>query len=122
MTPMSIWIDGRLVPREQATVSLFDHGLLYGDGIFESIRDYNRRVFRLEQHLDRLWDSAKAIALEIPMDRAAMVDALRTTIKANEKTDGYIRLVVTRGPGDLGVDPTKCPKPTVIIIVTDIQV
>jgi branched-chain amino acid aminotransferase len=122
MTPMSIWMDGRLVPREQATVSVFDHGLLYGDGVFEGIRVYNRRVFRLDQHLDRLWDSAKAIALEIPMDRVAMVDALRATIKANEKTDGYIRLVVTRGAGDLGVDPTKCPKPTVIIIVTDIQV
>jgi branched-chain amino acid aminotransferase len=122
MTPMSIWMDGRLVPREQATVSVFDHGLLYGDGIFEGIRVYNRRVFRLEQHLDRLWDSAKAIALEIPMDRAAMVEALRTTIKANEKADGYIRLIVTRGAGDLGVDPTKCPKPTIIIIVTDIQV
>jgi branched-chain amino acid aminotransferase len=122
MTPMSIWMDGRLVPREQATVSVFDHGLLYGDGVFEGIRVYNRRVFRLEQHLDRLWDSAKAIALEIPMDRAAMTEALRATIKANEKTDGYIRLIVTRGAGDLGVDPTKCPTPTVIIIVTDIQV
>jgi branched-chain amino acid aminotransferase len=122
MTPMSIWMDGRLVPREQATVSVFDHGLLYGDGIFEGIRVYNRRIFRLEQHLDRLWDSAKAIALEIPMDRVAMVEALRTTIKANEKADGYIRLVVTRGAGDLGLDPTKCPKPTVFIIVTDIQV
>ncbi len=122
MTPMSIWIDGRLVPREQATVSVFDHGLLYGDGVFEGIRIYNRRVFRLEQHLDRLWDSAKAIALEMPIDRAAMVEALRETIVANQKTDGYIRLVVTRGVGDLGVDPTKCPKATVIIIVTDIQV
>ena len=122
MTPMAIWMDGRLVPREEATVSVFDHGLLYGDGIFEGIRVYNRRIFRLEQHLDRLWDSAKAIALEIPMDRAAMVEALRTTINANEKADGYIRLVVTRGAGDLGLDPTKCPKPTVFIIVTDIQV
>jgi branched-chain amino acid aminotransferase len=122
MTPMSIWIDGRLVAPEQATVSVFDHGLLYGDGVFEGIRIYNRRVFRLEQHLDRLWDSAKAIALEIPMDRAAMVDALAATIKANQKANGYIRLVVTRGAGDLGVDPTKCAKPTVFIIVTDIQV
>jgi branched-chain amino acid aminotransferase len=122
MTPMSIWIDGRLVAPEQATVSVFDHGLLYGDGVFEGIRIYNRRVFRLEQHLDRLWDSAKAIALEIPMDRAAMVEALAATIKANQKANGYIRLVVTRGAGDLGVDPTKCAKPTVFIIVTDIQV
>jgi branched-chain amino acid aminotransferase len=122
MTPMSIWMDGRLVPREQAVVSVFDHGLLYGDGVFEGIRVYNRRIFRLDQHLDRLWDSAKALALEIPMDRAAMADALRATVKANEKTDGYIRLVVTRGAGDLGLDPSKCPKPTVFIIVTDIQV
>ena len=122
MTPTAIWIDGELRPREQATVSVFDHGLLYGDGVFEGIRIYNRRVFRLEQHLDRLYDSAKAIALDIPMDRAAMVEALRATIKANAKEDGYVRLVVTRGVGDLGVDPTKCPKPSVIIIVTDIQV
>ena len=122
MKPMSIWLDGALVPREQATVSVFDHGLLYGDGVFEGIRVYNRRVFRLEQHLDRLFDSAKAIALEIPHDRAALTEALRATIKANEKQDGYIRLIVTRGVGDLGVDPTKCPKPSVIIIVTDIQV
>jgi branched-chain amino acid aminotransferase len=122
MKPMSIWLDGALVPREQATVSVFDHGLLYGDGVFEGIRVYNRRIFRLEQHLDRLYDSAKALALEIPLDRAAMTDALRATVKANEKENGYIRLVVTRGVGDLGLDPTRCPKPSVFIIVTDIQV
>ena len=122
MKPMSIWLDGALVPREQATVSVFDHGLLYGDGIFEGIRVYARRIFRLEQHLDRLYDSAKALALEIPLDRAAMTEALRATVKANEKENGYIRLVVTRGVGDLGLDPTKCPKASVIIIVTDIQV
>src|SRR5580765_6936183 len=122
MKEMSIWLDGRLVPREQAMVSVFDHGLLYGDGVFEGIRVYNRRIFRLEQHLDRLYDSAKALALEIPLDRAAMTDALRATVKANEKENGYIRLVVTRGVGDLGLDPTKCPKPSVFIIVTDIQV
>jgi branched-chain amino acid aminotransferase len=119
---MTIWLDGKLVPREQATVSVFDHGLLYGDGVFEGIRVYNRRVFRLEQHLDRLYDSAKAIALDVPLDRAAMTDALRATIKANRKEDGYIRLVVTRGVGDLGLDPRKCPTASVIIIVTDIQV
>jgi len=122
VTPMTIWLDGKLVPPEQATVSVFDHGLLYGDGVFEGIRIYNRRVFRLEQHLDRLYDSAKAITLDVPLDRAAMVDALRATIKANQKENGYIRLVVTRGVGDLGVDPRKCPKASVIIIVTDIQV
>jgi branched-subunit amino acid aminotransferase/4-amino-4-deoxychorismate lyase len=120
--PMSIWLDGKLVPKEQAVVSVFDHGLLYGDGVFEGIRIYSRRVFRLDGHLDRLYDSAKAIALDVGLDRAALVDALRETIKANGKEDGYIRLIVTRGVGDLGVDPTKCPKASVIIIVTDIQV
>jgi branched-chain amino acid aminotransferase len=119
---MAVWIDGALKPRDEAVVSVFDHGLLYGDGVFEGIRVYDRRVFRLEQHLDRLYDSAKAIALEIPLDRAALIDALRATIEANHKENGYIRLIVTRGVGDLGVDPTKCPKPSVIIIVTDIQV
>jgi branched-chain amino acid aminotransferase len=119
---MTIWIDGELKPRDQATVSVFDHGLLYGDGVFEGLRIYERRIFRLEQHLDRLYDSAKAITLEIPLGRAAMVEALCATVKANQKENGYIRLVVTRGAGDLGVDPTKCPKPSVIIIVTDIQV
>ncbi len=122
MSDMLIWLDGKLVPREQATVSVFDHGLLYGDGVFEGIRVYARRVFRLEQHLDRLYDSAKAITLEIPMDRAALTDAVRETIEANRKENGYIRLVVTRGVGDLGVDPTKCPRATVFVIVTDIQV
>jgi branched-chain amino acid aminotransferase len=122
MSGMMIWLDGKLVPRDEATVSVFDHGLLYGDGVFEGIRVYARRVFRLEQHLDRLYDSAKAIALDIPMDRAALVEAIRTTIQANQKENGYIRLVVTRGVGDLGVDPTKCPKATVFVIVTDIQV
>src|SRR5215813_3183288 len=120
--PMSIWLDGKLVPKEQATVSVFDHGLLYGDGVFEGIRIYNRRVFRLDGHLDRLYDSAKAIALDIGLDRAALTAALHATIEANQKEDAYIRLVVTRGVGDLGVDPRKCPKPSVIIIVTDIQV
>jgi branched-chain amino acid aminotransferase len=122
MSGMMIWLDGKLVPQEQATVSVFDHGLLYGDGVFEGIRVYARRVFRLDGHLDRLYDSAKAIALDIPMDRAALVEAIAATIKANKKENGYIRLVVTRGVGDLGVDPTKCPKATVFVIVTDIQV
>ena len=122
MTPLKIWMDGKLVARDEAVVSVFDHGLLYGDGVFEGLRIYSRRIFRLDQHLDRLYDSAKAIALEIPLDRAAMIDALRETVRANAREDGYIRLVVTRGVGDLGVDPTKCPKATVFIIATDIQV
>jgi branched-chain amino acid aminotransferase len=119
---MLIWLDGRLVPREAATISVFDHGLLYGDGVFEGIRVYARRIFRLDAHLERLYDSARALALEIPMDRAAMAGVVEETVRANKKDDAYIRLVVTRGVGDLGVDPARCPKPTVICIVTDIQV
>src|SRR5262249_11723224 len=120
--PVLIWIDGELKPRDQATISVFDHGLLYGDGIFEGLRIYSRRCFRLEQHLDRLYDSAKALALYIPLDRRSMTEALRATARANAKDDAYVRLVVTRGVGDLGLDPTKCPRASVIIIVTDIQV
>lgn len=119
---MLIWLDGRLVPREQATVSVFDHGLLYGDGVFEGIRVYNRRVFRLEPHLDRLYDSARALALEIPLDRAAMTKAVEDTVRANQREDAYIRLVVTRGAGELGIDPRTCPKPSVFIIVADVHV
>lgn len=119
---MLIWLDGRLVPREQATVSVFDHGLLYGDGVFEGIRVYNRRVFRLEPHLDRLYDSARALALEIPLDRTAMTKAVEETVRANQREDAYIRLVVTRGAGELGIDPRTCPKPSVFIIVADVHV
>jgi len=118
---MQIYVDGALVAREDAKVSVFDHGLLYGDGVFEGIRVYNRRIFRLEAHLERLYTSARALALEIPLSPAAMADAVRETVRANQREDGYIRLVVTRGTGDLGVDPRNCPKPSVIIIVTGIQ-
>src|SRR5215831_15877321 len=118
---MLIYIDGELRPRETATVSVFDHGLLYGDGVFEGIRLYNRRIFRLDAHLDRLYASARALALDIPLSRSEMVEALRTTVRANQRENGYIRLIVTRGPGDLGVDPRSCRTPSVIIIVTDIQ-
>ena len=119
---MLIYIDGELRPRETATVSVFDHGLLYGDGVFEGIRVYNRRIFRLDAHLDRLYASARAIALDVPLAQAEMAEAVRRTVRENRKEDGYIRLMVTRGTGDLGLDPRKCPRPTVIIIVTDIQV
>lgn len=119
---MLIYVDGELRPREQATVSVFDHGLLYGDGVFEGIRVYNRRIFRLDAHLDRLYDSATAIALDVPLAKAELAEAVRRTVRQNRKEDGYIRLIVTRGVGDLGVDPRKCERPTVIIIVTDIQV
>src|SRR5512144_1636683 len=107
---MEIYIDGEWHSRDSAKVSVFDHGLLYGDGVFEGIRVYNRRIFRLEQHLERLFDSAQALALTIPLDRAQMRDAVRDAVKRNRKEDGYIRLVVTRGAGDLGIDPRSCPR------------
>jgi len=119
---MEIYLDGEWHPRETARVSVFDHGLLYGDGVFEGIRVYNRRIFRLEAHLQRLYDSARAIALEIPMDLAAMAAATEETVRRNQRENAYIRLIVTRGEGDLGIDPRSCPKPSVIIIVTDIRV
>src|SRR5438105_15732794 len=97
-----IYIDGRFLPEADAKVSVFDHGLLYGDGIFEGIRFYNGRVFRLEEHLERLWDSARSILLEIPMSQRAMTEALLETIRQNDLREGYIRLIVTRGVGNLG--------------------
>ena len=115
-----IYIDGDLVPRHQAKVSVFDHGLLYGDGIFEGIRAYNGRVFRLDQHLDRLYAGAHTIMLDVPLSKAEMAEAVCATCRANDITDGYIRLLVTRGVGDLGLDPRKCPKASVIIIAAQI--
>ncbi len=115
-----IYIDGELLPESEAKVSVFDHGLLYGDGIFEGIRFYNGRVFRLEEHLERLWDSARSICLEIPMSRTEMTAALLETIRQNDLRDGYIRLVVTRGVGNLGLNPMQCKRPSVIIIVATI--
>jgi branched-chain amino acid aminotransferase len=119
---MKIYLDGALVAREDARVSVFDHGLLYGDGVFEGIRIYRRRIFRLADHLDRLYASAKAIGLVIPLDPAAMATAVRDTVAANRQENGYIRLVVTRGDGPLGLDPTTCARPRVIIIVADLAV
>lgn len=117
---LQIWLDGKLVPEEEAKVSVFDHGLLYGDGIFEGIRAYGGVVFRLREHLDRLYNGAKTIMLDMPLTKAEMTEALLETIRANRLHDCYIRLVVTRGYGDLGLDPRKCPKPTVFIIATGI--
>jgi branched-chain amino acid aminotransferase len=119
---MQIYIDGEWYGREEAKVSVFDHGLLYGDGVFEGIRVYNRRIFRLEAHLDRLYASARGLALDIPLDRTALAAAVREAVARNRRTDGYIRLIVTRGEGDLGIDPRNCPRPSVIIIVTDVRV
>lgn len=118
---MKIYMNGEMVPEADAKVSVFDHGLLYGDGVFEGIRSYSGRIFELEAHVDRLYDSAKAIALEIPMSRAAMMEAVALTCRENNTTDGYIRLVVTRGVGTLGLNPYLCKVPQVIIIAADIQ-
>ena len=118
---MKIYIDGVFYPESEAKVSVFDHGLLYGDGIFEGIRFYNGRVFRLTEHLERLWDSAKAIALKMPLTFAELEAATLETIRQNGLRDGYIRLVVTRGKGNLGLSPDRCPKACVIIIADKIQ-
>src|SRR5437762_12168522 len=118
--PLTIFVDGEFVPEEDAKVSVFDHGLLYGDGIFEGIRFYNGRVFRLEEHLERLWDSARSICLEIPIGRGEMTEALLETIRQNDLREGYIRLIVTRGVGNLGLNPTQCKRPSIIIIATTI--
>ncbi len=113
---MIIYLDGRYVPEEEAKVSVFDHGLLYGDGVFEGIRAYNGKVFRLEAHLERLYDSAKTLDLQVPISREEMTEVIKETLRKNNLTDAYIRPIVTRGKGDLGLDPRKCPKPTVIVI------
>jgi branched-chain amino acid aminotransferase len=117
---MQIYIDGAYYPESEAKVSVFDHGLLYGDGVFEGIRFYNGRVFRLEEHIGRLYKSAAAIRMRIPLDQQAMTEALLETIRRNGLHDGYVRLVVTRGKGNLGLSPEHCPVPTVIIIAAKI--
>lgn len=113
---MKIYMDGKMVEREKAVISVFDHGLLYGDGVFEGIRTYDCLIFRMKEHIDRLYRSADAIKLKIPMTGKEMTEAVIATLKANALSDAYIRLVVTRGVGDLGLDPRKCPKPTIFII------
>ena len=115
-----IFIDGKFYSQANAKISVFDHGLLYGDGIFEGIRFYNGRVFRLEEHLDRLWDSARSICLEVPMSKREMTEALLETVRQNDLRDGYIRLLVTRGVGNLGLNPAQCETPSVIIIAATI--
>ena len=118
---MKIYIDGQLLEKESAKISVFDHGLLYGDGVFEGIRVYNGRIFKFEEHLRRLYDSAKSILLEIPLSIEEMSKATKETCQANEIKDGYIRLVITRGVGNLGLNPYQCPKASVIIIAAGIQ-
>ena len=118
---LMIYIDGQFYPESEAKVSVFDHGLLYGDGIFEGIRFYNGRVFQLTEHLERLWDSACAIMLTIPLSMEEMEAATLETVRKNSLRDGYIRLLVTRGKGNLGLSPDRCPKASVIIIAATIQ-
>lgn len=118
---MRIYMNGKLVPERDAKVSVFDHGLLYGDGVFEGIRSYNSRVFMLDEHVERLFRSAKAIALDIPMSKAAVAKAVVATCKANRTMNGYVRLLVTRGVGTLGLNPFTCKVPQVIIIAANIQ-
>lgn len=113
---LKIYINGKLYDKENAVVSVYDHGLLYGDGVFEGIRSYGGKVFRLKEHLDRLWYSAKAIRLEIPMTREELAKAIVDTLAVNGIKDGYIRVVVTRGVGTLGLDPNRCSTPQVIVI------
>jgi branched-chain amino acid aminotransferase len=118
---MKIYIDGKYFDEKTAKVSVFDHGLLYGDGVFEGIRAYHGRVFKLVEHIERLFCSAKSILLKIPMSQAEMVQAVVQTCRKNRMRDGYIRLVVTRGVGTLGLNPYKCARPVVIIIADKIQ-
>ncbi len=118
---MKIWLDGKLVDEADAKISVFDHGLLYGDGVFEGIRFYNGRVFRLEEHIRRLFDSARAIVLPLPWTQEEVCRFTCETVAANGLTDGYIRLVVTRGAGELGLNPYLCPKPSMFIIASTIK-
>ena len=121
MTPTKVYINGKFYDKADAKISVYDHGLLYGDGVFEGIRVYNGKVFRLRQHVDRLYDSARAIYLDIPLSPEEMAAAITSTVAANAKRDGYIRAVVTRGSGSLGLDPRKTTDPQVIVIVDDIS-
>ncbi len=118
---MKIYLNGEFVDHDKAVVSVFDHGLLYGDGVFEGIRAYNGRVFRLREHIKRLYESAHTIMLNIPMTQEELVEIVCESVRVNKLRDAYIRLVVTRGVGDLGLDPRKCAKPTVFIIADKIK-
>jgi len=118
---MVIYINGQFFPEEEAKISVLDHGYLYGDGVFEGIRMYSGCIFKLKEHIDRLYDSAKAIMLEIPMEKDELISAIVDTVKKNNLLDGYIRVVVSRGVGDLGLDPRKCLHPTVVVIADKIK-
>jgi branched-chain amino acid aminotransferase len=119
---LQVYIDGEFYPKSQAKISVYDHGFLYGDGVFEGIREYNGVVFKLKEHIDRLYRSAHAIMLQIPLTKEEMTKAVVETLRKNKMKDSYIRLIVSRGVGDLGLDPRKCPKPTVIVITDTINI
>ncbi|RPJ51495.1 MAG: branched-chain-amino-acid transaminase [Methanobacteriota archaeon] len=119
---LQIYIDGKYYPKSQAKISVYDHGFLYGDGVFEGIRAYNGFVFKLKEHIDRLYRSAHAITLQIPLSKEDMIKAVVEALRKNQMKDAYIRLIVSRGVGDLGLDPRKCPKPTTIIIADTINI
>ena len=118
---MKVYLNGTFVDEAQAKVSVFDHGLLYGDGVFEGIRSYDGLIFKLREHIDRLFESAHTIMLKIPMSQEALIGVVKQSLRVNKLTDAYIRLVVTRGEGDLGLDPRKCKRPTVFVIADKIQ-
>ncbi|EHS56074.1 branched-chain-amino-acid transaminase [Paenibacillus kribbensis] len=122
MAEQWIYLDGQHVTKENAKVSVYDHGFLYGDGIFEGIRIYNGNIFKCKEHLDRLYDSAKSIQLSIPLSQDEMLEAMAETIRLNEMRNGYIRLIVSRGAGNLGLDPLRCAKASVIIIVEQLAI
>lgn len=119
---LQVYIDGEFYPKSQAKISVYDHGFLYGDGVFEGIREYNGVVFKLKEHIDRLNRSAHGIMLNIPLTKAELTKAVVETLRKNKMQDSYIRLIVSRGVGDLGLDPRKCPKPTTIIITDTINI
>jgi len=118
---VKVYLNGKFVHHSKASVSVFDHGLLYGDGVFEGIRSYGGRVFKLEAHIDRLFESARTIMLRIPMSRAELIEVVKSCLRVNRLRDAYIRLVVTRGVGDLGLDPRRCARQTVFVIADKIQ-
>ncbi|KPK38059.1 MAG: branched-chain amino acid aminotransferase [Omnitrophica WOR_2 bacterium SM23_29] len=117
---LKVYVDGKLVSKDDAKISVFDHGLLYGDGVFEGIRTYDGLIFKLKEHIDRLYQSAHSIMLEVPMSKKDLIDAVKQTLRANKLKNAYIRLIVTRGVGDLGLDPRRCQKPSIIIITDKI--
>ena len=117
---IQIYVDGKYYPKEEAKISVFDHGFLYGDGVFEGIRAYNGRVFKLKEHIDRLYNGARGIMINVPLTKEEMTEVVLETLRRNQLQDAYIRLVISRGAGDLGLDPKKCSKPTVVCIADKI--